>query len=104
MRPLFEDNRSRVISFFQAGDESTDPGIVASGRTGEERQMRIAIAPVLMQVKVDQRQVRIEAIIKLQVVVARGGAKVGVAQVETHADMSGWERIQRATFGEQFLE
>ena len=66
--------------------------------------MCVGIPPVLVQVQMDDWHLRIEPVTKIQIIVTRGGAKVGVAQVEAHSHMARFFRSQVAQACEEFVE
>src|SRR5579883_1882354 len=51
--PLFQDHGAGIVAPAEAAQESADPCIVLPGRAGEERQMAIGVAIVLVHVQVN---------------------------------------------------
>ena len=58
--------------------------------------MGVGIAPVFMEVGMNERHVRPQRVEESQVIIARRGAEVGVAQVEAHADVREAGRVALA--------
>src|SRR3989442_1724997 len=104
MRPLFENDRAGKISPPKAFQEPTDARVISSCRSGEQRQVRVCVSPVLVKVKVNDGQSGIEFVEETQVIVVGRGAKVGVAQIEAHAYMVRRNVIKRAKTSEQLIK
>jgi hypothetical protein len=104
VRPLFEDDRAGKLATLKPFHETANAGVVASGRAGEKRQVRIGVAPVFVEVEVDDGNPWVEPVQKREIIVVGRGGQVGVAEVEAHADAVGREQAQRPQAVEQLVE
>src|SRR5204863_7058872 len=102
--PLFKDYRTGISALDHSFEEPLDASAVPRRRAGEERQMAVGVAPVFMHVEVDDRHVRLKPIDVPQVMVARAGAKVGVAEIQAHADVWQFGRSEALQLVKQLVE
>ena len=88
----------------QPGQQSANASVIAPGWTGEQRQMRVGVAVVFMQMQMDDRDVWRKPVQELEIVVSGGGTKIGMAQIKAHPDLLDGRQIQPAQLREQFVE
>src|SRR6266516_751568 len=103
LRPLFQDDGTREAALLDAPYESLNAGSVLCRRPGEDRQMAVTIAVVLVQMDVDDRHLRIQQVHELEVIIARWAAEIGMAKIQTHSHCF-FRNTQGAQPGEQFVE
>ncbi len=100
---MFENGGAGKPALLKAADEAADTSVVLIGGAGEQGQVAVGITPVLMKMEMDNRNRAIELIDEAEIIIARGGAKVGVAHIEANADHIAAAN-QTAEFREEFVE
>ena len=79
-------------------------GVIARRRAGEQRQVAVGIAPILVKMEMDDRDLRRELVHEVQIAVLRRGAEIGVTQIQAHPHVRRGDIIQPAQALEQFIE
>src|SRR5437870_11487254 len=87
MGPLFKNCAAGKSPSGQAINEPLQARRVGARRSGEQGQVTVAVSIIFVEVQVNDRNLLGQSIQETPVVVSRGFAKIGVAEVETHPRM-----------------